>query len=223
MPFGVRRRAAAFVLALTAAAVSASSAGAADAPAAPPVGRSIATIVAAAAQRFAIPQTWIYAVMRAESAGDPRAVSAAGAMGLMQIMPRTWADLRGRYGLGPDPFDVRDNVTAGAAWLRQLYDRYGSPGFLAAYNAGPARYEASLAAGRALPAETRAYVAELAPVLDGAAPLARLADPLAWRRAGLFPGTATASLADGYPAVDATSRERLASLFVPSSSGGSQP
>src|SRR3546814_9197460 len=73
--------------------------------------------------------------MRAESAGDVRAVSHAGAMGLMQIMPATWTYLRGRYGLGDDPYHVRDNIIAGTAYLRELHDRFGSPGFLAAYNA----------------------------------------------------------------------------------------
>jgi soluble lytic murein transglycosylase-like protein len=76
-------------------------------------------------------------------------------MGLMQIMPETWATLRLRYGLGADPFDPHDNILAGAAYLRELHDRYGSPGFLAAYNAGPARYEDHLATGQPLPAETR--------------------------------------------------------------------
>lgn len=90
-----------------------------------------------AAQRFRIPVVWIRAVMRAESAGDPRAFSSAGAMGLMQIMPATWAELRVRHRLGGDPYDPRDNILAGAAYLRELHDRYGAPGFLAAYNAGP--------------------------------------------------------------------------------------
>jgi len=130
--------------------------------------------IAEAAQRFDIPTTWIGAVLRAESAGDPNAVSSAGAMGLMQIMPNTWTDLRARHGLGADPYDPRDNILAGAAYLRELHDRYGSPGFLAAYNAGPDRYEASLS-GRPLPLETRAYVAAIA-----------AADPLAWTRAPLF-------------------------------------
>ena len=94
-----------------------------------------------------------------------RAVSPKGAMGLMQIMPETWATLRLRYGLGADPFDPHDNIIAGAAYLRELHDRYGSPGFLAAYNAGPARYEDHLATGQPLPAETRAYVALLAPLI----------------------------------------------------------
>ena len=90
-------------------------------------------------------------------------------MGLMQIMPETWAALRSRYSLGADPYDAHDNILAGAAYLRELQDRYGSPGFLAAYNAGPTRYEDHLATGRPLPAETQAYVAALAPVIDGEA------------------------------------------------------
>ena len=119
----------------------------------------VAAFVAEASQRSGIPASWIRAVMQAESGGDVRAVSPKGAMGLMQIMPETWAALRLRYGLGADPFDPHDNIIAGAAYLRELHDRYGSPGFLAAYNAGPARYEDHLATGQPLPAETRAYVA----------------------------------------------------------------
>ena len=57
--------------------------------------------------------------MLAESGGDPHAVSPKGAMGLMQIMPGTWAELRGRLGLGTDPFDPRDNIFAGTAFLRR--------------------------------------------------------------------------------------------------------
>src|SRR3546814_3421210 len=79
-----------------------------------------------ASRRFGIPQAWIWAVMRAESAGDVRAVSHAGALGLMQIMPATWTYLRGRYGLGDDPYHVRDNIIAGTAYLRELHDRFGS-------------------------------------------------------------------------------------------------
>jgi hypothetical protein len=126
-----------------------------------PVGDAIAE----ASHRFGVPQHWIRAVMRVESAGDRTAVSRAGAMGLMQIMPGTYAELRRQHGLGPDPFDVRDNIFAGAAYLRQMYDRYGAPGFLAAYNAGPGRWESHLAGRRALPAETINYLARLAPEL----------------------------------------------------------
>ena len=145
--------------------------------------------IAEAAQRFGIPAAWIRAVMRVESANDVRAISSKGAMGLMQIMPATWADLRARHRLGGDPYDPRDNILAGAAYLRELHDRYGSPGFLAAYNAGPGRYEEHLA-GRPLPAETRAYVATLAPLIGGGAisgPVnVAAADPLSWTRAPLF-------------------------------------
>jgi hypothetical protein len=131
-----------------------------------------ARFVSEAALRFGIPTSWIIAVMQAESRGVVRAVSPKGAMGLMQIMPDTWSGLRSRYGLGADPFDPHDNILAGAAYLRELHDRYGTAGFLAAYNAGPGRYEDHLGSGRPLPAETQAYVAALAPLLrgDGSAP-----------------------------------------------------
>lgn len=145
--------------------------------------------IAEAARRFSIPVSWIRAVMRVESAGDVRAMSSAGAMGLMQIMPQTWADLRVRHGLGTDPYDPRDNILAGTAYLREMYDRYGSPGFLAAYNAGPGRYEEHLATGRALPAETRAYVAALAPLVgekQADSAVVAVADSQPWTRAPLF-------------------------------------
>lgn len=132
-----------------------------------PAGDPYAEIIAEASQRFAIPKNWIRAVMRAESTGDVRAISPVGAMGLMQIMPGTWADLRLRHRLGRDPYSPRDNILAGAAYLREMHDRYGSPGFLAAYNAGPGRYEEYLAGRRALPPESRAYVAALAPLVGG--------------------------------------------------------
>lgn len=146
--------------------------------------------IAEASQRFGIPATWIRAVMRAESAGDPRAVSRAGAIGLMQVMSATWAGLRIRHRLGADPYDARDNILAGTAYLRELYDRYGSVvAMLAAYNAGPGRYEASLE-GRPLPAETRAYVAAIVPTIDGGAATAPVmvaaVDALAWTQAPLF-------------------------------------
>ncbi|WP_137127620.1 lytic transglycosylase domain-containing protein [Roseomonas sp. HF4] len=124
--------------------------------------------IAAASQRFGIPEAWIRAVMRAESAGDRHAVSHRGAMGLMQVMPATWAGLRAQHGLGADPFVPQDNILAGTAYLREMLDRFGSvPLMLAAYNAGPRRVEAHLATGQPLPAETRAYVAALKPLLTG--------------------------------------------------------
>ncbi len=131
-----------------------------------------------ASRRFGVPAAWIVAVMAAESAGDVRAVSSAGAMGLMQLMPDTWAELRTRHGLGRDPYDPRDNILAGTAYLREMWDRYGDvAAMLAAYNAGPARYDEHRSKGRPLPAETRAYVASLAPALRASGPERRLHDP----------------------------------------------
>lgn len=150
----------------------------------------IASAVAEASRRSGIPEDWIRAVMRAESAGDRSAVSSKGAMGLMQIMPGTWAELRAQYSLGDDPFDVGDNVLAGAMYLRAMYDRFGAPGFLAAYNAGPGRYAEHLRTGRPLPRETRAYVAQIAPRIDAPAAAdvqtARASVPSDWREAPLF-------------------------------------
>ena len=147
--------------------------------------------IAEASQRFGIPEPWIRAVLRAESAGDVRAISSAGAMGLMQVMPDTWAGLRVRYGLGRDPYQPRDNILAGTAYLREMWDRYGNvAAMLAAYNAGPGRYDEHRATGRPLPAETRAYVAALASALGGAVaaatPEKQSAPPPDWRDAPLF-------------------------------------
>ncbi|MCP3402812.1 transglycosylase SLT domain-containing protein [Bradyrhizobium sp. CCGB20] len=125
---------------------------------------SFAAFVNDASERFAVPVNWIGSVINIESAGDVHARSPRGAMGLMQIMPATWAELRERYNLGSDPYDPHDNILAGTAYLRELFDRYGWPGVFAAYNAGPARYEEHLAGG-SLPDETRAYVAKLANLL----------------------------------------------------------
>ena len=160
--------------------------------------------VTEASQRFGIPTTWIMAVMRAESAGDLRAVSSAGAMGLMQVMPDTWTGLRIRHGFGRDPYDPRDNILAGTAYLREMWDRYGDvSAMLAAYNAGPARYEEYRLADRPLPPETRVYVAALAPVLLGERPsgiAVVAARPLDWREAAIF-----ISRDDGTPATDPVS------------------
>ena len=179
--------------------------------------------IAEAARRFGIPQPWIRAVMEVESAGNPRAVSHAGAMGLMQIMPGTWAELRVAYRLGNDPFEPRDNILAGTAYLRQMYDRFGSPGFLAAYNAGPTRYQNHLDTGRALPLETRNYLAILAPLIGDGTNVARAVSrprrTQDWRDAPLFAATAEA----GQTQVD--DAQRIASdasqygIFVPLSRG----
>lgn len=154
--------------------------------------------VAEAARRFGIPEAWIWAVMRTESNGDPGATSPVGAMGLMQLMPATWATLTARYGLGINVWDVRANILAGAAYLREMVDRYGDlPSALAAYNAGPGRVDDWRARGRSLPTETIAYVAKIAPMVgtSGIAAPAELPAgsrmPIAstapsWRSATLF-------------------------------------
>jgi hypothetical protein len=166
--------------------------------------------VTEAAHRFAMPTSWIYAVMHVESQGARNAVSPKGAMGLMQIMPKTWEDLRARYGLGPDPFEPRDNILAGAAYLREMHDRYGSPGDLAAYNAGPERYEDYRDRHRPLPPETTAYVAKLAPAI-GAEPLPERVnnDPIAQfltAAASLFAGPAQAQSLIVQPTAQTQSR-----------------
>nr|WP_047167542.1 lytic transglycosylase domain-containing protein [Sphingomonas sp. Y57] len=124
-------------------------------------------LVAEASKRFVMPIDWIERVMRAESGGhtmlDERSiVSRAGAMGLMQLMPGTWAEMRARLGLGPDPHAPRDNIMAGTYYLRLMYDRFGYPGLFGAYNAGPGRYAEHVRSGRGLPSETRAYLASVA-------------------------------------------------------------
>jgi len=123
--------------------------------------------IADASHRFGVSEAWLRAVMRAESGGrtmlDGRPItSRAGAMGLMQVMPDTYEEMRHAHGLGSDPYDPRDNILAGAAYLRAMYDRYGYPGLFAAYNAGPERYDEYLRDGRPLPPETRAYLATIA-------------------------------------------------------------
>src|SRR3546814_13647191 len=104
--------------------------------------------------------------MRVESGGRIGAVSSAGAMGLMQLMPGTWARQRARFSRGSDPFDPRDNIIAGTSYLREMYDRYGADAFLAASNAGPGRSEDYARRGRPLPAETVHDVARTAPPLQ---------------------------------------------------------
>ncbi len=133
--------------------------------AADPVDRWRAEIAEASA-RFGVPMAWIERVIRAESGGQTMLggrpiISHAGAMGLMQLMPATWAAMRAAHGLGGNPHDPHDNILAGTAYLRAMYDRFGYPGLFAAYNAGPGRYAAHLATGRALPTETRAYLAQV--------------------------------------------------------------
>lgn len=197
---------------------------------------AIADHVTEASQRFGLPESWIFAVMRTESAGRVGAVSSAGAMGLMQLMPGTWARQRARLGLGSDPFDPRDNIMAGTSYLREMYDSYGTTGMLAAYNAGPGRYEDWRSRGRPLPAETRAYVAKIAPQLQSAsaATVVTSVAPvqpvrLSWTQSELFAARsgskdgASGSFAAAAPPrlLDAPTAP-LSGLFAPVSGSGSQ-
>lgn len=128
-----------------------------------------------ASRRHDVPERWIRDVMRQESGGRSAATSPVGAMGLMQVMPGTYRELQARYELGDDPYHPYDNIMAGAAYLREMYDLYGSPGFLAAYNAGPRRLENYLYNRGSLPQETRNYVARLGPSVIRHSPVRRAA------------------------------------------------
>ena len=165
-----------------------------------PVPDPFATFIDEASYRFNVPTLWLRSVMQVESGGNAQAVSPKGAIGLMQIMPETYAQLRQDYGLGADPFDPHDNIMAGAAYLHEMYDRYGAPGFLAAYNAGPGRYDDHLVTGQPLPEETQNYLSRLEPLIDGAqvARIMTVHDPLTWMNAPLFIGSnATAEISVG--------------------------
>lgn len=127
--------------------------------------------ISEASRRFGIPEEWIRGVMHQESAGltalnGQPITSRAGAMGLMQLMPETWSDMRVRYVLGDNPHDPHDNILAGTAYLRALYDHYGYPNLFAAYQAGPARLEAYLADEKPLPDATLAYLKALVPGIE---------------------------------------------------------
>ncbi|WP_297494711.1 lytic transglycosylase domain-containing protein [Acidocella sp.] len=138
-----------------------------------------APLIEEASKKFGIPDIWIRAVMRMESGGQTMLggvpiTSPAGAMGLMQLMPDTYAEMQARYGLGADPYNPHDNILAGAAYLREMYVRYGYPDLFAAYNAGPARFDAFLYRGAPFPEETTAYLDRL-----GQLKLSALAWPMA--------------------------------------------
>lgn len=124
-----------------------------------------AAVIEEAARRFDLPPALLSAVIASESGGNIAAVSPKGALGLMQLMPETYGDMQQSFGLGADPFDVHDNIIAGTAYLRAMLDRFGEDGFLAAYHAGPMRFERHLADGFPLPEETRKYLARLEPLI----------------------------------------------------------
>ena len=158
---------------------------AAGEPAAPQASSSVATwrpYTREASLRFGVPIAWIERVMQAESGGHTtrggRPIrSRAGAVGLMQLMPATWSEMRARLGLGTDPDNPRDNILAGTFYLRLMYERFGYPGLFAAYNTGPARYADYLAGRERLPRETVGYLASVAPEARGSGQAAIPAPP----------------------------------------------
>jgi hypothetical protein len=129
--------------------------------------------IAAAAKRFNLPPVWIRAVMQVESGGRTMLAenqpikSSMGAMGLMQLMPETWADMRAQYRLGNNPYDPQDNIVAGAAYLKWLKGKYGYPEMFAAYNDGPGHLDQRLQDAGLLPLETRNYLAKVTGVVEG--------------------------------------------------------
>jgi soluble lytic murein transglycosylase-like protein len=95
-----------------------------------------------AADRFHVNRELISAVIQVESNSCERldgkfATSAAGAMGLMQVMPSTWNKYRERLHLGTNPYDPLDNILAGSAYLHDLVQQFGMLDGLAGYFAGP--------------------------------------------------------------------------------------
>ncbi len=110
-------------------------------------------LITEAARYYALPPALVKAVVAVESAFEVSAVSHAGAQGLMQLIPRTAAEMLVR-----DPFDARDNVYGGTRYLRILANRFAGDlrRTVAAYNCGPTAVER---AGDvpAIP-ETRTYV-----------------------------------------------------------------
>lgn len=130
------------------------------------------SLIGEAAQRVGVSAAWIRAVMRQESGGrtvladDMPITSRAGAVGIMQLEPGTYAEMRAQLKLGADPYNPRDNVYAGAAYLKWLHRKYGYPGMFAAYNGGPGTYEDHIERGKPLPAETVNYMASVTAMLE---------------------------------------------------------
>ncbi|TXH14865.1 MAG: lytic transglycosylase domain-containing protein [Hyphomicrobiaceae bacterium] len=112
------------------------------------------------------------AIAQAESSWNPRAVSPVGAKGIVQIMPKTWAELRGRYGGPDDPFDPVQNLRLGAHYLREIATYLNSQGVpvtirrvAAAYNGGMGMVTKRYRENRdevGWPLESRNYAAKVA-------------------------------------------------------------
>ena len=129
-------------------------------PAPGPPGDPWGPYIEQASTRFGVSTSVIRAVIQKESRGNVRAASASGARGLMQLMPATYARMRLEYGLGADPYNPRDNILAGTAYLHEMARAVGPANMLAAYNAGPERVVLHEQAGVPLPSETQAYIGQ---------------------------------------------------------------
>ena len=113
---------------------------------------ALARTIHSAAAKYAVDPRLVSAVAEVESGGNQNAVSPAGAVGVMQLMPETAA------GLGVNPYNLEGNVDGGAKYLREMLDTFGGDvkKAVAAYNAGP---NAVKAYGGVPPyAETQDYV-----------------------------------------------------------------
>jgi len=105
-----------------------------------------------AARENRLPASLLKALVKVESNFNPRAKSIKGCIGLTQLHPKTADELEVN-----NPWDIRQNVFGGAAYLRQLYDKYGSVEYsLWAYNAGSSWLEQGI-----LPEETRKYIRDV--------------------------------------------------------------
>lgn len=178
--------------------------------------------ISAASQRFKMPEAWIRAVIQAESGGhlmiDGQPISSpAGAMGLMQVMPETYAEMRNKYGLGSDPYVVADNITAGTAYLAELYRQFGYPGLFAAYNAGPERYRQHLETGNPLPDETISYMLAITEALTEGRQMAALY----LQKKAVSPASSSAAKSPLFFVTNSgQSGDRATSIFVPLGSSG---
>lgn len=113
---------------------------------------SVQSQIVEAANRYGVDPELALAVAKNESGFDPAARSPVGAVGVMQLMPPTAADL------GVNPYDTAQNIDGGVRYLAMLLDQFGDPATaVAAYNAGPGR----VSRGGALPSETSVYVSRV--------------------------------------------------------------
>ncbi|MBF0271983.1 MAG: lytic transglycosylase domain-containing protein [Magnetococcales bacterium] len=119
-------------------------------------------IIKRASERYGVDPDLIRSVIQVESSFNPKAVSPAGAQGMMQLMPGTAAELGVK-----NPFNAEENIMGGTLYLSRLLDRYDGNvrSALAAYNWGMGNLERQPAA--AMPGETRRYVSRIMGMVEG--------------------------------------------------------